>query len=52
MKYQGIFVSGKNKQNILNISRRHFELFFFFVIFPRKQVLTFHAYCLLRGKFA
>ena len=31
-------------------SRRHFE--FFFLILPRKQVLIFHANCLLRRQFA
>ena len=29
---------------------QHFELFF--LIFPRKQALTFHANCLLRKQFA
>ena len=31
-------------------SRRHFEIFF--LIFPRKQVLTFHANCLHWRQFA
>ena len=31
-----------------NFSRQHFEIFF--LIFPRKQTLTFHANCLLSQK--
>ena len=31
-----------------NFSGRHFEIFF--LIFPRKWALTFHAHCLLRGE--